>query len=55
MSKKPEHLCDWKAEHLKDLDTYRELVLDPRYVCRKCGRVAHKKKWLCKPVSLLKE
>jgi hypothetical protein len=23
-----------------------------RYICRRCGRVARSKKWLCKPASI---
>ena len=25
---------------------------DPRYICKKCLRVAHKKKHLCKPTEM---
>ena len=33
----------------KKLDKYVELVKDPQYVCKKCGRAAHKAKHVCKP------
>jgi hypothetical protein len=36
----------------KDLDAYKSLVRNGKYVCRSCGRVARKKKYLCKPVEL---
>jgi hypothetical protein len=55
MPKKLKRLCDWKKEQLDDLDSYRDIVLDPQHVCKECGRVANKKKWLCKPAPLLKE
>jgi len=31
---------------------YKELVADSRYVCRNCGRAAHKAEHLCNPESL---
>jgi hypothetical protein len=56
MTKKPKHLCDWKKNKIIDeLDSYRELVANPKYVCQDCGRAAVKKKWLCKPIPLYKE
>lgn len=30
----------------------KELVLDARYICAKCGRAARKKKSLCSPRGL---
>lgn len=43
-------LCKLKQELLKkDLQSYILLVNQPRYVCENCGRVANKKKKLCKP------
>ena len=32
-----------------DMDSYIQLVDNPKHVCKKCGRVANKKKLLCKP------
>ncbi len=44
-------LC--KNDCLKDdFEIYRTLVTDSRYVCKKCGRTAHKKNNLCKPFAL---
>jgi hypothetical protein len=55
MGKKRKHLCDWKkSEIVEELESYRELVKDPEFVCKDCGRVAGQKKWLCKPISLVK-
>jgi hypothetical protein len=47
------NLCKWGKKDLeKNLDEYTEIVKDPRFVCMKCGRVANKKKLLCKPKEL---
>ena len=35
-----------------DVKKIASLVNAPRFICRACGRVANKKKNLCKPVSL---
>ena len=34
------------------LDELAKIVCDPRFVCRKCARAAHKEKHLCKPIPL---
>jgi hypothetical protein len=53
MAKKEKQLCKWKEDDIsKKLDKIITIVSDPRFVCRKCGRVADKKKWLHKPVPL---
>ena len=36
----------------KNLEEYKALVRDGRYVCRKCGRVAGREKNLCKGETL---
>ena len=36
----------------KSPNEFRDLVSDPRFVCRKCRRVAGKKKLLCRPAKL---
>lgn len=42
-----------KDDFLKDDPApFRKLVADGRYFCRKCGRVAAKKKSLCKSEKL---
>ena len=36
----------------KDLEAYVALVDNPKHVCKRCGRVANKKKLLCKPIKI---
>lgn len=53
MGKKDKHLCTWKKdERVEKLEMYRDMVKKPKFMCENCGRVAAKKKWLCKPLSL---
>ncbi len=56
MGDKDKKLCKLvKDDYLKDeLNEYIQLVEDAKYVCRKCGRLAHKEKRLCKPEGLKK-
>lgn len=53
MAKKEKKLCKWKEGSIKaDFDQFAKIVKNPKYVCKACGRVADKKKWLHKGVSL---
>jgi hypothetical protein len=53
MADKTKALCKWsKRKYTKDLVSLREIVNEPRFYCKDCGRVAHDKKWLCKPAKL---
>ena len=45
-------LCELEELLKKDLEAYKQLVKDGKYICRKCGRVANKEKRLCKPAEL---
>jgi len=45
-------LIEEKKYLKKHFEEYQELVRDARFVCRKCGRVAHREKNLCKPTKL---
>jgi hypothetical protein len=47
------HLCAYKKSAIKeDLDKFKELVRDPRFICRKCARAARDKDRLCQPEKL---
>jgi hypothetical protein len=53
MAKKAKRLCKWKEEDItKKFDEFVDIVKIPTFVCKKCGRVADKKKWLHKPAEL---
>lgn len=53
MGKGKKKLCKWKKDEIKDdLDKLKRIVAPGHYVCSKCGRVAKKDEYLCKPVSL---
>ncbi|MBE0567772.1 MAG: hypothetical protein IH621_17595 [Krumholzibacteria bacterium] len=53
MGEKAKPLCNWsKGQYVKQLEELKQIVADPRFVCRDCGRAAHEKKWLCKPVRI---
>jgi hypothetical protein len=53
VAKKEKSLCEWKKNSFEDdLDRFREMVANPQFYCRKCGRVAAKRKWLCKAARL---
>lgn len=47
-------LCDLEktGQIQADFEAYKDLVRKGRYVCRRCGRVARKKKLLCRPEKL---
>ncbi|MBN1102669.1 MAG: hypothetical protein JXL84_04550 [Deltaproteobacteria bacterium] len=53
MAKKEKKLCKWKADDLNEsLDEFMDIIRKPKFLCKKCGRVADKEKWLHKPVSI---
>jgi len=45
-------LCKLKKTLHDDWPEYRKLVGKPKVVCRSCGRLANKKKLVCKPEKL---
>ena len=47
-----QHLCDLAERGELTLDQIKALVKDPKFICRKCGRVANKAENLCEPVPL---
>lgn len=50
--KKDEPLCDWKKDDYADVERMTAVVVDARWLCRKCGRVANRKRLLCKSTKL---
>jgi len=53
MTKKEKRMCKWKEDDISEkFDKYLNIVRNPKFVCKKCGRVADKKKLLHKPASL---
>jgi hypothetical protein len=42
-------LCERQDLLDKHPERYMRLINAPRVVCRKCGRAANKKKYVCKP------
>ena len=45
------HLCFLQNVGYFMVD-YKELVKDPKFMCKKCGRAAVKKEYLCEPEKL---
>ncbi|MDD2356931.1 MAG: hypothetical protein PHX13_03350 [Thiovulaceae bacterium] len=46
-------LCELKRDDLeKDFSKIVSIVSKPKYICKKCARVAKDKKYLCKAVEL---
>ena len=46
-------LCKVDKQEIRDhLDEVAREVLAARFICRKCGRAAAKKRLLCKPVLI---
>jgi hypothetical protein len=53
MAKKEKKLCKWKEDHLaENLAEFMDIIRKPKFLCKKCGRVADKEKWLHKPFSI---
>ena len=53
MAKKEKPLCKWKEDDItKKFDKFSDIVGNPKFVCKKCGRVADKKKMVAQ-VSLI--
>ena len=49
-----EKLCTLVKKGLiqDDKKRFKQLVMEPRFFCKKCGRMAGLKKHLCKPSDL---
>ncbi len=52
MGEKEKHLCKLKDHIKEDLETYKKLVVNARFICLKCGRVARDESRLCKPTAI---
>jgi hypothetical protein len=53
MGEKIKALCKWnKSRYVKDLDLLRQIVREPRFICKDCGRASREKKFLCKPLKI---
>ncbi len=46
------HICDMVKKGVGDLNTYKGLVKNPKFICKKCGRAAAKEESLCEPAPL---
>ncbi|MFH1615678.1 MAG: hypothetical protein ABIG61_11430 [Planctomycetota bacterium] len=48
------HLCYIVSQgfHLSDKQEYEQLISDPKFRCRHCGKTAHSDKNLCEPVKI---
>ncbi len=56
MAKVPKRMCKLKKDYVeKHLEDFSDAVLPAAYACKGCGRVASKKKYLCKPIALKKK
>jgi len=53
MAKKGKKLCKWKEDRLTEkLDEFMDIIRKPKFLCKKCGRVADNKELLHKPISI---
>jgi hypothetical protein len=46
------HLCTMAESGEATLEQIKNLVKNPKFICKMCGRVAAKKQNLCDPVDL---
>ena len=53
MAKKAKELCKWKKKDVSNnFGQFEDIVKNAKYVCKNCGWVATKKKWLHKPIAI---
>ncbi len=46
-------LCKWGKKKIQaHFDEVAEIISNPKFICKKCGRIAGNKKYLCKGTSL---
>ena len=46
------HLCAMAEAGEVSLDQMKDLIRDPKFMCKRCGRAAKNSDNLCEPVSL---
>jgi DNA replicative helicase MCM subunit Mcm2 (Cdc46/Mcm family) len=46
------HLCHLVEYEGIDIKSYKPLVKNAKFLCKKCGRVAAKEENLCEPIEL---
>ena len=48
------HLCYFVSQgfHLTDAEDYHAMVIDPKFKCKTCGRVANSEDNLCEPEQM---
>jgi hypothetical protein len=47
-----EHLCHLVEDMGINIDEYKKLIKNPKFLCKKCGRVAARAENLCEPIKL---
>jgi hypothetical protein len=53
MAKKEKELCKWTEDDLLErLDDFMDIIRQPKFLCKKCMRVADDKKLLHKPIKI---
>jgi hypothetical protein len=56
VGRKGKTLCKWTQEDIaKRLDEVSEIVGNPKFLCRKCGRAVAQKESVCKPANFLRK
>jgi hypothetical protein len=45
-------MCWFEGRVEENREAFVARVSEPRFACKRCGRVANKKRWVCKPLSL---
>ena len=49
----PKKLCKWSKKKIRrETGRLQHIVSAPRYLCRKCARVAADKRYLCKSIMI---
>ena len=53
MKKENMTICEWKKDKIQDdFEKLKSLVLQPKFICKKCGRAANSEEFLCKPKKI---